>query len=144
VVRVAKKSLRSKAAFPRRRLTPAVVTGSRVVIADNSGAKIGKVIGVPEVKTRLRRQPFASVGDLVVITVKKGTPDTVGQIFYGIVIRQKKPYRRPDGTRVAFEDNAVVIVTPEGTPKATEIRGPVAREAAERWSAIANLATMII
>jgi len=139
---MAKKSLRSKAAHPRRRLTPALVTGSRVVIADNSGAKVGMVIGVPEVKTR--RQPFASVGDLVVITVKRGSPDTVGQIFYGIVVRQKKPYRRPDGTRVAFEDNAVVIVTPEGTPKATEIRGPVAREAAERWSAIANLATMII
>ena len=139
-----KKTLRSRAEHPRRRITPGLVTGSRVVVADNSGAKIAMVIGVPEVKTRLRRQPFASVGDLVTITVKRGSPDTVGQVFYGIVVRQRKPYRRPDGTRIAFEDNAVVIVTPEGTPKATEIRGPVAREAAERWSAIANLATIII
>lgn len=139
-----KKTLRSRAAHPRRRITPGLATGSRVVVADNSGAKIAMVIGVPEVNTRLRRQPFASVGDLVAITIKRGSPDTVGQVFYGIVIRQRKPYRRPDGTRVAFDDNAVVIVTPEGTPKATEIRGPVAREAAERWSAIANLATMII
>jgi len=139
-----KKTLRSRAAHPRRRITPGLVIGSRVVVADISGAKIAMVIGVPEVKTRLRRQPFASVGDLVTITVKRGSPDTVGQVFYGIVVRQRKPYRRPDGTRIAFEDNAVVIVTPEGTPKATEIRGPVAREAAERWSAIANLATIII
>lgn len=141
---MAKKSLRSKAAFPRRGLTPGIVTGTRVVVADNSGAKVASVIGVPEVKTRLRRQPFASVGDLVVVSVKKGSPDTVGQVFHGIVVRQKKPYRRPDGTRVMFEDNAIVIITPEGTPKGTEIRGPVAREAAERWAPIANLATVIV
>jgi large subunit ribosomal protein L14 len=54
------------------------------------------------------------------------------------------PFRRPDGTWVAFEDNAVVIVNPDGTPKGTEIRGPIAREAAERWPKVASLATMVV
>jgi large subunit ribosomal protein L14 len=78
------------------------------------------------------------------VSIKRGKPELLGQVTPAIVIRQKKPYRRPDGTRVAFEDNAVVIITPEGLPKGTEIRGPVAREAAERWTPIANLATLIV
>ncbi len=141
---MAKKTVKSKAAFPRKRITPGIIVGTRLTVADNSGAKVAMVIGVPEVKTRLRKLPYAGIGDLVVVTIKKGTPDTVNQVMYGIIVRQRKPYRRPDGTRVAFEDNAVVIVTPEGTPKGTEIRGPIAREAAERWNMIANIATMIV
>lgn len=132
------------AAFPRRRRSAGIQVGTRLVVADNSGAKEVLVIGVPEVKTRLRRIPYATVGDVVVVSVKKGTPEMKGQIFRAVIIRQKKPFRRPDGTWVAFEDNACVIVTPEGTPKGKEIRGPVAREAAERWSQIANLATIIV
>jgi LSU ribosomal protein L14P len=54
------------------------------------------------------------------------------------------PFRRPDGTWISFEDNAVVIVNPDGTPKGTEIRGPIAREAAERWPKVASIATMVI
>jgi len=80
----------------------------------------------------------------VVVTVKKGNADLVGQVMNAVIIRQKKPFRRPDGTWIAFEDNACVIVTPEGAPKGSEIRGPVAKEAAERWSGISNLATIII
>ncbi|RLG86394.1 MAG: 50S ribosomal protein L14 [Thermoprotei archaeon] len=132
------------AAFPRRRISAGIQVGTRLVVADNSGAKEVVVIGVPEVKTRLRRIPYAGVGDMVVVSVKKGTPDMKGQVFRAIIVRQKKPYRRPDGTWVVFEDNACVIVTQEGTPKGREIRGPVAREAAERWSFISNMATIIV
>ncbi len=130
--------------FGRVRRVAGIQVGTRLKVADNSGAKEVMVIGVPGVKTRLRRIPFATVGDLVVVTVKKGNADLVGQIMYAVIIRQKKPFRRPDGTWVAFEDNACVIVTPEGAPKGTEIRGPVAKEAAERWSGISNLATIIV
>ncbi len=132
------------AKFARVRRSPGVIVGTRLKVADNSGAKEVMVIGVPGLKTRLRRIPFATVGDLVVVTVKKGNAELVGQIMYAVVVRQKKPFRRPDGTWVAFEDNACVIVTPEGMPKGTEIRGPVAKEAAERWSGISNLATIIV
>ena len=138
------KKVKGGASFPRRRHSPGIQVGTRLVVADNSGAREVLVVGVPEIKTRLRRIPFASVGDVVVVSVKKGTPEMKGQIFRAVIVRQKKPYRRPDGTWVAFEDNACVIITPEGMPKGKEVRGPIAREAAERWSQIANLATIIV
>ncbi len=141
---MAAKRAKVGAAFPRRRRVAGIVVGTRLVVADNSGAKEVMVIGVPEVKTRLRRLPYASVGDMVVVTVKKGNVDLKGQVMRAVIIRQKKPFRRPDGTWVAFEDNACVIVSPEGVPKGKEIRGPVAREAAERWPQIANIASMIV
>lgn len=128
----------------RRRINTGLQVGSYVKVADNSGAKEVKIIGVPGYKGRLRRIPPAGVGDLVVVTVKKGVPEMRKQVVKAIIVRQRRPYRRPDGTWVAFEDNAVVIVTPEGSPKGSEIRGPIAREAAERWPQIANIATMII
>lgn len=132
------------AATPRRRRVAGITVGSRLNVADNSGAKEVMVVGVIEVKTRLRRVPFATVGDMVTVTVKKGKPDMIGQIFRGIIVRQKKPFKRPDGTWITFEDNACVIVTPDGQPKGKEVRGPVAKEAVERWTQIANIVTMVI
>jgi len=61
-----------------------------------------------------------------------------------VIIRQRKEYRRPDGTRVKFEDNAAVIVDKNGNPKGSEIRGPVAREAAERFPKIGSIATIVV
>jgi large subunit ribosomal protein L14 len=81
---------------------------------------------------------------MVVISVTKGSPDLRRQIFPAVVVRTRRSFRRPDGTRVQFEDNAAVIMTPEGELKGTEIRGPVAREAAERWPRVANLASIIL
>uniref|UniRef100_A0A7C2ZLK1 Large ribosomal subunit protein uL14 n=1 Tax=Ignisphaera aggregans TaxID=334771 RepID=A0A7C2ZLK1_9CREN len=141
---MAVKRVKIGAATPRRHRSPGIVTGTRLNVADNSGAKEVMVIGVVEVKTRLKRLPSACVGDMVIVTVKKGKPDMVGQVFRGIIVRQRKPFRRPDGTHVAFEDNACVIVTPDGQPKGKEIRGPVAKEAVERWPQIANLATIVV
>ena len=129
---------------PRRRIAAGVQVGTYVRVADNSGAKEAMVIGVIGYKGRLRRIPFASVGDMVVVTVKKGTPEMRKQVTRAIVVRQRRPYRRPDGTWVAFEDNAVVIVSPDGAPKGSEVRGPIAREAAERWPKVANIASIII
>ena len=131
-------------AFSRLGLSQGVQTGTHVNVTDNSGARTAMIIGVPGYKGRLRRLPKASVGDKVIVTVKKGTPETRKQVFPAVVVRQRKPYRRPDGTWVSFEDNAVVIITPEGAPKGSEIRGPVAREAAERWPRIANLASIVV
>ncbi|OYT39868.1 MAG: 50S ribosomal protein L14 [Desulfurococcales archaeon ex4484_58] len=138
------KKARGKPAYSRRRINTGLQVGSYVRVADNSGAKEVKIIGVPGYKGRLRRIPPAGVGDVVVVSVKKGTPEMRKQIVRAVIVRQKRPYRRPDGTWVAFEDNAVAIITPEGTPKGSEIRGPVAREAAERWPQLANIATMVV
>ncbi|MEB3756507.1 MAG: 50S ribosomal protein L14 [Desulfurococcales archaeon] len=128
----------------RRKINAGLQVGSRVHTADNSGAKEVLIIGVPGYKGRLRRLPFAGVGDIVVVSVKKGTPNMRRQIVHAVIVRQKRPFRRPDGTWIAFEDNAVVIVNPDGTPRGSEIRGPIAKEAAERFPRIANLATLII
>lgn len=139
-----KKGKAGKPALARRRINVGLQVGSYVRVADNSGAKEVQIIGVPGYKGRLRRIPPAGIGDLVVVTVKKGTPEMRKQVVKAIIVRQRRPFRRPDGTWVAFEDNAVVIVTPEGSPKGSEIRGPIAREAAERWPQIANIATIIV
>jgi len=132
------------AVLSRTGVNTGLQVGSYVKVADNSGAREVMIINVPLVKGRLRRIPAAGVGDLVVVTVKKGTPQMRRQVTYAVVIRQKRPFRRPDGTWVSFEDNAVVIVAQDGTPKGSEIRGPVAKEAADRWPRIAKMATIII
>ncbi len=125
-------------------VTRGLPAGSRLVCADNTGAKELKVINVLGYSGRLRRVPTACVGEMIAISVTKGTPDLKGQIFPAVVVRQRKTFRRADGVRLQFEDNAGVIMTPEGELKGTEIRGPVAREAAERWPRVANLASMIV
>jgi large subunit ribosomal protein L14 len=88
--------------------------------------------------------PSAAVGDFVNVTVKKGNAELRKQLFGAVIIRQKYPIRRLNGVRLSFEDNAAVLVTPEGEIKGTDIKGPVAAEAAEKWPRIANLASLII
>ncbi len=95
-------------------------------------------------KTRLSRYPAASVGDHVVCVVKRGPPDLRKQTFGAVIIRQKYPVRRVSGMRIGFEDNAAVLMTPEGEMKGTDIKGPVASEAAEKWPRIANLASIVV
>jgi large subunit ribosomal protein L14 len=124
--------------------TRGLPVGAKLTCADNSGAKIVQIITVPKYQGKHRRYPAGGIGDLLIVTVKKGTPEMRRQVLYAVIIRQKRPFRRPDGTMVAFEDNAVVITTPTGETKGSDIKGPVAREAAERWSRIAALASTIV
>jgi large subunit ribosomal protein L14 len=66
-------------------------------------------------------------------------------VTYATIVRQKKEYRRPDGTRIKFDDNAVVILKDEkGNPKGTILKGPVAKEAAERWPGVQKIARIIL
>jgi large subunit ribosomal protein L14 len=88
--------------------------------------------------------PSAAVGDFITVTVKRGPAELRKQIFGAVIIRQKYPIKRLNGVRVTFEDNAAVLMTQEGEIKGTDIKGPVAFEAAEKWPRIANLAAMII
>jgi len=128
----------------RPKISRGILAGSIVKCADNTGARGLRIIQVMGYKGRLRRVPSAAVGDMVVISVRRGTPDMRKKIFQAVLIRQRKPYRRSDGTWVQFEDNAGVIMTPEGEMRGSEIRGPVAREAAERWPRIASAASIIV
>jgi large subunit ribosomal protein L14 len=98
----------------------------------------------PKIKGTHRRYPKAGVGDMVIISVKKGVSDMRRQLLKAVIVRQRRPFRRPDGTMVQFEDNAAVIVTDTGETKGSMIKGPVALEAAERWPRIAATASIII
>ncbi len=67
------------------------------------------------------------------------------QVVFAVLVRQRKEYRRSDGTRIKFEDNAVVVLKDDkGNPKGTMFKGPIAKEAAERWPAIAKLASIVV
>ena len=128
----------------RPKISRGLPAGSVVKCTDNTGARNLRIIQVMGYKGRLRRVPAAAVGDMVVVSVRKGTPDMRKKIFHAIVVRQKKQYRRAEGTWVQFEDNAAVIMTPEGEMRGSEVRGPVAKEAAERWPRIASAASIIV
>ena len=126
------------------RQTRGIPTGARLDCIDNTGAKIVEVIAVLNWHGVKRRNPAGALGEVLVVTVKKGTPETRKQVMRAVIVRQKRAFRRPEGTMVQFDDNAVVIVTETGETKGTDIKGPVAREAAERWPRIAATASMIV
>jgi len=118
--------------------------GARLECIDNTGAKVVQIIMTLKLKGTHRRYPKAGVGDMVIISVKKGAVDMRRQLMKAVIVRQKRPFRRPDGTMVQFEDNAAVIMTDTGETKGSMIKGPVALEAAERWPKIASNASIIV
>ncbi len=128
-----------KATIPR-----AINAGARLECADNTGARVLEVISVKRYRGVKNRMPRAGIGDMIVVSVKKGTPGMKKQIFRAVIIRQKKEFRRPDGLRVKFDENAAVITDDDGIPKGSEIKGPVAREVAEMYGKIASAASIIV
>jgi len=103
---------------------------STLAVADNSGAK--KVLCIRVMGGSRRR--YAGVGDVIIVSVKEALPDGTikkGAVAKGVIVRTKKETRRPDGSYIRFDQNAVVLITPEGDPIGTRIFGPVAREL--RW-----------
>lgn len=128
----------------RTRISRGIPVGAIIKCADNSGARALRVIQVMRYKGRLKRVPAAAVGDMMTISVRRGTPDMRRKIFQAVLIRQRKPYRRSDGVWVQFEDNAAVVMTPEGDMRGSEIRGPVSKEAAEIWTRIASASSIIV
>ncbi|MFC6955470.1 MULTISPECIES: 50S ribosomal protein L14 [Halorubellus] len=125
-------------------VTQGLEKGSLVACSDNTGAREVKIISVAGYHGTKNRHPKAGVGDKVTVSVTKGTPEERRQVKEAVIIRQRKPIRRPDGTRVKFEDNAAVLVNENEEPQGTEIKGPIAREVAERFGSIASTATMIV
>ncbi len=119
--------------------------GAEIETCDNSGAKLLKIFSVHGHKTVHGQSPAAGIGDLVMASVKKGRPDMRKQVVLAVIVRQKKEYRRPDGVRIKFEDNAAVVLKDDkGNPKGTIFKGPLAKEACSRWPAVAKLASIIV
>ena len=127
------------------RITKGLMHGSRIQTCDNSGAKTVRLVSVKRSKTVRGRKPSAGIGDLILVSVVKGTKEMRKQVVPAVIVRQRKEYRRPDGTRIKFEDNAVVVLKDEkGTPKGTIFKGAIAKEVSERWPNIAKVASIVV
>lgn len=129
----------------KSKITRAIPLGSYVETCDNSGAKTIQVISVLGHKTVKGRVPSAGVGDIVTAAVKKGKKEVRKTVVFAVIARQKQEYRRPDGTRIKFQDNsAVVLKDKKGNPKGTIFKGPIAKEVVERWPAIGKVASVVV
>nr|MCS5585490.1 uL14 family ribosomal protein [Pseudomonadales bacterium] len=107
------------------KVTRGLPTAARLTCADNTGAKVVEIIAVPKLGGTMRRYPSAGVGHMIKVSVKRGTPETRRQMFSAVIIRQRRPLRRVDGTWVQFADNACVITNERGEVQGTDIKGPV-------------------
>lgn len=120
---------------------------SIVTVADNSGGKIARIFKVPGGSKRR----YARIGDVVIISIQVAEPrKTVKkkEVYRAVVVRQKQPFGRKDGSYIRFDENAVVIIEKQGkemAPKGNRVFGPVPRELTERgWHAIASLAPEVV
>lgn len=121
-----------------------IQTETRMNVADNSGAR---VVGVVKVLGGTRRR-YASVGDIVVVSVKKAQPDgnvKKGQVCKAVIVRTKKTIIRESGNNLTFDDNACVIIKDDKTPRGSRIFGPVARELRDKgFAKIVSLAPEVL
>lgn len=112
---------------------------SKMAVADNSGAK--KVMCIKVIGGSHRR--YARLGDIVMVSVKEAIPESnvkKGSKAKAVVVRTRKEQKRPDGSYIRFDQNAVVLITPEGDPVGTRIFGPVAREL--RWKEFMKIVSL--
>ena len=120
-----------------------IQTESRLVVADNSGAR--EVLCIRVLGGTGRR--YASVGDIIVVTVKNAIPSSdvkKGTVSKAVVVRTKKEVRRPDGSYIRFDDNACVLLNASGELRGTRIFGPVARELRATNMKIVSLAPEVL
>ena len=117
---------------------------SRLRVADNSGARVVECISVIGRST----SDTAEVGDVIVCAVKHALPNSgvkKGDVVRAVVVRTTKEYGRADGSHIRFDENAAVLITPQGSPRGTRIFGPVARELRERnYMKIVSLAPEVL
>lgn len=115
---------------------------SRLEVADNTGAKKVRMI-----RRIGQNKKTASVGDVIVCHVKESSTEAAvkkGTVVRAVVVRTRAPMRRRDGSYLRFDENAVVIVNNDGTPKGTRIFGPVARELRQKFMKIISLAPEVL
>ncbi|HEY6379226.1 MAG TPA: 50S ribosomal protein L14 [Candidatus Dormibacteraeota bacterium] len=113
-------------------------------VADNSGAR--ELLCIRVLGGSYRK--YASVGDVIIGAVKVAQPNAQvkkGDVVRAVVVRVSKEFHRPDGSNIRFDENAAVLITPQGNPRGTRIFGPVARELRERnFMKIVSLAPEVI
>ncbi len=121
-----------------------IIMGTRLDVADNSGAKKASMIGV----IGRSGKSNAEIGDVITCNIKESTPTAEvkkGTVVKGVIVRTAYPIKRPDGTVLRFDSNAVVIIDKDGNPKGTRVFGPVARELRKKkFMKIVSLAPEVI
>ena len=121
-----------------------IQTESRLEVADNTGAK--EVMCIKVLGGSKRR--YAGIGDIITVHIKQSSTEATvkkGEVHKAVVVRTKKPVRRPDGSYLRFDSNAIVILGTDGNPKGTRIFGPVARELrAKNFMKIISLAPEVL
>jgi len=128
----------------KSRITRGIPVESLIDCADNTGAKKLKLISVYGYRGVKRRKPSAGIADIVKCSVKEGTVKWRKQVVRAIIVRQKKEFRRLNGLRVQFEDNAAIIVNEKGEPQGTQIKGPIAKEVTERFLTVGKIASIVV
>jgi large subunit ribosomal protein L14 len=128
----------------KARITRGIPVGAYIDCVDNTGGEKVQVISGLGYKGRKRRLPAAGIADMVKCSVKEGTVKWRKQVVTAVIVRQKKEFRRPNGLRVSFEDNAAVLVNEKGEPVGSQIKGPIAREVVERFLPLGKVASMVV
>jgi large subunit ribosomal protein L14 len=128
----------------KARRTRSLPVGAYIECADNTGAKKLQLISVFLYKGKRRRKPTAGIADMVKCTVKEGTVKWRKQMVIAVIVRTKREFRRPDGMRVGFEDNAAIMINEKGEPVGTQIKGPIAKEVVDRFSTVGKVASIIV
>jgi len=123
-----------------------IQTYTRLVVADNTGARSIMCINIPGSS----RRRYARVGDIIMATVKQALPGTAskvkkGEVVKAVVVRTVRTYRRADGSYIRFDDNAAVLLDDKNNPRGSRVFGPVARELREKnFLKIASLAPEVL
>ena len=123
-----------------------IQTYTRLVVADNTGARSIMCINIPGSS----RRRYARVGDIIMATVKQALPGTAskvkkGEVVKAVVVRTVRTYRRADGSYIRFDDNAAVLLDDKNNPIGSRVFGPVARELREKnFLKIASLAPEVL
>lgn len=120
-----------------------IQTETNLVVADNSGARSVRVFHLVGGSHR----KSASVGDVVICAVKDAIPNgkvKKSDVVKGVIVRVKKAYQRRDGSTIRFDDNAVVLINDDGSPKGTRVFGPVARELREKGDKYMKIVSLAV
>ncbi len=128
------------------KISKTLISGSVLICADNTGAKTLRMItriGHGSAYTS-RHLKTAGIGDIIIASVRKGSPQYVKKMVRAVIIRQRQPIRRKNGLRVRFEDNAAIIITDNNLAVGTDVKGVMAREVIERNIKLAGVASKVV
>ncbi len=126
------------------KVSKSLIPSSVLTCADNSGAKTLMIINKVGKAGRKGRLAASGIGDIVMCSVKSGSPQYIKKKVRVVIIRQKQPMRRSNGMRVRFEDNAGILITESDLPVGTEVKGAMAREVVERYIKLAGIASRVV